>query len=158
MGWIELASLSLGLLAVVSLVACDLRHMILPDALNALLAGAAIAFHLANDWLYVAPADALGGAVLGAGLLYGLRSIYLQRRGIEALGLGDVKFMIGAGLWVGVWGVPLLLALASLAALLTIGCLAGARLIPIADMSARRFPFGPALCLALVAVCLERVW
>jgi len=133
--------------------------MILPDSLNLLLAAAALGFHLANDWFYVSLGEALGGAVFGACFLYGLRQVYLQWRGIEAIGLGDVKFMVGAGLWIGVWGIPLLLAIASLASLITIGCLAAMRLMPISGMTARRFPFGPALCIALVAMCAERaIW
>lgn len=76
--------------------------------------------------MHVELIDALAGAVLGAGMLYALRVAFLRLRGVEALGMGDVKLMAAAGLWGGGWNVPLVLALAALMTLLAIMGLRGA--------------------------------
>lgn len=65
-------------------------------------------------WLSLAGAG-LGGAVLAL-VAWGYRRL----RPREGLGLGDVKFMVGAGAWVLPQGIAPLLLLASLSALLFI--------------------------------------
>jgi leader peptidase (prepilin peptidase) / N-methyltransferase len=136
---IALGAIAVGLGAVVALITTDLRQQILPTSLNALLGLAGLIFHWSNGWAF---------------LLLGLRQLYLALRHIEALGLGDVKFMAAAGLWVGAANVPLLLAIAALGTLLTI-----LALYPFAaqgeSLRSRPFPFGPGLCVALVIVSAD---
>lgn len=151
---IALGAIAAGLCAVAALIATDLRRQILPTSLNTLLGAAGLAFHWSSDWTFASPGELLAGAALGAALLLGLRQLYLTFRCIEALGLGDVKFMAAAGLWVGVANVPLLLAIAALGTLLTI-----LALYPFAargeSLRSRPFPFGPGLCVALVIVSAD---
>ena len=78
----------------------------------------------------------------------GRRDCYLRRRGIEALGLGDVKFIAAAGLWVGTDGIFLVIAL--------VGVIRQRRLVW--PDPAARIPFGPGLILATVAVFLGTVF
>jgi leader peptidase (prepilin peptidase) / N-methyltransferase len=150
---IALGAVAAGLCAVGAMIATDLRRQILPDSLNALLGAAGLAFHGATAWRFATPIELLLGACVGAGALLFLRWVYLRFRGIEALGLGDVKFMVAAGLWVGVWNVAWLLAIASLGTLLTVLCLRAFAGAPRAATT--RYPFGPGLCIALVLVCAE---
>ena len=46
--------------------------------------------------------DALLGAAVGAGFIYGAGAIYLRWRGIEGMGFGDVKLMAMVGAFVGI--------------------------------------------------------
>ncbi len=60
------------------------------------------------------------GAVIGA-VFWLLRRLYFALRKIQGLGLGDVKFLAAAGVWVGVSGLPMLLLVAALTALVCAG-------------------------------------
>ncbi len=116
----------------------DLEAQILSDGVSLTLAAAGAAFQVLADtppWLV-----SLGGALalLGA---WGLRAGAAWRWRREALGLGDVKFLGMAGLWLPLMHWPLFLITAG-----TLGTLMGLgwRLA-----GARAFPFAPALALAL---------
>jgi leader peptidase (prepilin peptidase)/N-methyltransferase len=56
------------------------------------------------------------GAVIGA-IFWLLRRLYFAFREVQALGLGDVKFLAAAGIWCGVEGLPMLMLVAALTAL-----------------------------------------
>ena len=95
------------------LVTSDLRHQLLPDKLTAMLLTSGL---LAS--LFLPPpnfVEALAGAAIGSGGFLALRAIYFRYRGIEGLGLGDVKLMAGLGVWLGPnWLPPLVLISATL--------------------------------------------
>ena len=98
------------------LAVTDLRHRILPDVLTAALlaSGFLVALVLpATDF-----ASALSGAAIGGGSFLLLRFLYFRYRGVEGLGLGDVKLMAGLGAWFGPVWLPLLVLLAAVAGLL----------------------------------------
>ncbi len=99
------------------LVDTDLRHQILPDSLTAALlaSGLLAALLLPEPGL----AEALSGAAAGAGSFFLLRVLYFRYRGIEGLGLGDVKLMAGLGAWLGTSWLPLLVIVAAAAGLLS---------------------------------------
>ena len=132
-------SIALAVLAVqlVAIAWIDARRMIIPDALNALLfaTGAAAALLTATP----SPAMALGGTLAAPAVLAGVRWIVSRRTGREAMGLGDVKFAAGAGAWVGLDALPLLLVVASTSGLVV--ALVGRR------DGEGRLPFGPFLAL-----------
>ncbi len=88
----------LGLVAgcLAALAVIDARWLLIPDLHVVLLMVLALVGPLASG-----PLAALGGAVLGAGLLWGVRALFLRLRGIEAMGLGDVKLMAALGALVG---------------------------------------------------------
>lgn len=95
----------------------DLRHFIIPDVLSlpaipvGVLANVLVTHD--GDW-QAGLIDGIAGAVIGGGVFLGLRLIYGRVRGVEGLGLGDVKLAAVAGAWLG----PSLLAPACLAATL----------------------------------------
>lgn len=107
---------AIGLLIALSVI--DLRVRLLPDKLVLPFALLAIVFHIITSFHYLAFFDMALGATLGAGLLYGIRcianSIYKQ----DTLGLGDVKLMAAAGLWLGADGVLMALTLGAACGLL----------------------------------------
>jgi leader peptidase (prepilin peptidase)/N-methyltransferase len=93
-----------GLLAacLAALMVADARFLVIPDLyVVALLV-------LALGWVGWLPA--LAGAALGGGLLLAVRWLFLRLRGIEALGLGDVKLMAALGALAGVEGVLWIIA------------------------------------------------
>ncbi len=80
-----------------------------------------------------------------------LRRLYFGFRKVEGLGLGDVKFLAAAGIWVGVGGLPMLLLVATLTALACAGImrLAGRSLTGQTSLS-----FGPFLAIGLLFASL----
>src|ERR1700758_2516439 len=117
----------------------DIRDGIIPDWLNLSIAALGLLrIFLIGD--ATAAVEALGeGAVIGA-VFWLLRRLYFAFRGIQGLGLGDVKFLSAAGIWVGVAGIPMLLLVATITALTCVGAvqLSGRALTAQTSMS-----FGP---------------
>jgi leader peptidase (prepilin peptidase) / N-methyltransferase len=124
----------------------DIRHGIIPDWLNLSIAALGlITIILSGD--RAATIQALGeGAAIGA-TFWLLRRLYFAFRGIQGLGLGDVKFLGAAGIWVGVAGIPMLLLVATITALACVGAmqLSGRTLTAQTSMS-----FGPFLAAGLL--------
>lgn len=154
--------------AVVVLFFTDLAERLLPDAVTypGIVAGLLFAFWVpledgtaallarplgAGPWplLALSLADALLGALLGAGLLFALGEVWYRLRRVEAMGLGDVKMMAMVGLFFGVKLTLLTLLLGSL-----IGSLVGGLFIVLARKSSQyELPLGTFLALAaLVAL------
>lgn len=127
--------------------AIDLRRLIIPNFLNAAYACGALIFVLLFDEMPILPS--LIGGVLGFAVLLAFKSAYRTIRGYEGLGFGDVKFMAGAGLWVGWQGLaPLILVSSSTALLFVLG-----RSILANPVNLRQsIPFGPFLCVGTLAV------
>jgi leader peptidase (prepilin peptidase) / N-methyltransferase len=139
---------SFALLCVLSaaLAWIDIRHGIIPDWLNLSIAGLGLLkVILTGDSLAVMEALGEGAAIAGAFWL--LRRLYFSFRGVQGLGLGDVKFLGAAGIWVGVAGIPLVLLVATITALACVGVaqLSGRALNAQTSMS-----FGPFLAAGLL--------
>ena len=102
----------------VLLAVADLRHQILPDSLTATLlaSGLVAALFLPSPGF----TQALIGAGIGGGSFFVLRFLYFRYRGIEGLGLGDVKLMAGLGAWLGPTWLPPLVLIAAGAGLMVV--------------------------------------
>jgi leader peptidase (prepilin peptidase)/N-methyltransferase len=140
----------LTLCAIVTLITwTDSRQLIIPDALNLGLAAFGGIYQLAT-----AP-DSLGFHILAAVGAYALfwlvRDAHRRLTGRLGLGLGDVKMIAAAMLWIEVWSLPIFIFAASASALIfVIGRgLAGTHM----HVSTRQ-PFGPFLGLGLIAAWL----
>jgi leader peptidase (prepilin peptidase)/N-methyltransferase len=132
-GWTLLA---LGLI--------DWRNMVLPDLLTLPLiaAGPIVAEFVSPDDVL----DDLAGAVGGFAAFTLVAWTYRRWRGREGLGAGDAKLLAALGAWVGATGLPSVVLLASLAALVAVlAARATRRGVPTAQ---DRVPFGPALAIA----------
>lgn len=147
--------LLIGLSGCATLSVVDARRLIMPDSVMAIVTLAALGFHYSTGWLITAPQDAAFGALIGSAVLFALRITYQQLRGIQAIGLGDVKFMIAAGAWVGASQLPMLLLIASLSTLVAVLFFRMVGFMPGSQMRERRIPFGPGLCIALVLTVME---
>jgi leader peptidase (prepilin peptidase)/N-methyltransferase len=126
----------------------DLDTQRLPNVLT--LPGIALGI----GWSLLGPpglVDSLIGAAMGAGILLAIRSAWLWWKGVDAMGLGDVKMlaMIGAFLgWRQVWVVLFLSSLA--------GAVIGIALSALRGRSMQsRLPFGTFLA---IAAFIASVW
>jgi leader peptidase (prepilin peptidase)/N-methyltransferase len=148
---------SFGLLCLLGIVLAwiDIRHGIIPDWLNLAIA----ALGLSNVLLIEGPSAGLAAACEGAAIgviFFLLRRLYFAFRKVQGLGLGDVKFLAAAGIWVGLSGLPVLLLIATLTALACAGLmqLAGRQLTGQTSLS-----FGPFLATGLLLTSgLQQHW
>jgi leader peptidase (prepilin peptidase)/N-methyltransferase len=142
-GWVLWASCGFGW-TLLALGLIDWRHMVLPDLLTLPLiaAGPIVAEFAAPDEVL----DDLAGAVGGFAAFTVVAWAYRRWRGKEGLGAGDAKLLAALGAWVGATGLPSVVLLASLAALVAaLAARAMQRGLPAAQ---DRVPFGPALVIA----------
>ena len=92
---LTLPGLVLGLLFSLFVPVNDLASQFLPGAVN-LPFGSDLVARL------ISALDALLGAAVGAGFIYGAGAIYLRWRGLAGMGFGDVKLMAMVGAFVGI--------------------------------------------------------
>jgi leader peptidase (prepilin peptidase)/N-methyltransferase len=122
----------------------DLQTMRLPNVIT--LPGVAVGL-ASSVVLPPGVVSSLIGAALGAALPWAIRWAWLRLRGVDAMGLGDVKMlaMIGAFLgWQQVWVVLFLATLC--------GAIVGLTLLGVKQRSlASKLPFGTFLALAAYA-------
>ena len=148
--------MSFGLLCLLCAILAwiDIRHGIIPDWLNLSIASLGLWKALMTGGPSFGLEAACQGAAIGA-IFWLLRRLYFAFRGVEGLGLGDVKFLAAAGIWVGVSGLPMVLLVATLAALACAGImqLAGR---PIAAQTS--LSFGPFLAVGLLFTDLQQHW
>jgi leader peptidase (prepilin peptidase)/N-methyltransferase len=107
--------------AMIVLFAIDLRHHILPNVITlpGIVVGFVLSLALPPGWV-----ASLIGLLAGGGILFAIAEAYYRLRGIEGLGMGDVKMLAMIGAFLG-WPLMLVtLVLASLA-----GSLVGVALI-----------------------------
>lgn len=142
-------------LALVVLFFTDLDHQLLPDAVT--LTGTAAGFGLAwfNPFLgqpgWGRLWAALAGAALGSGLLWGIGAVYGRIRGVEAMGMGDVKMMAMVGAFTGPTGVLFTIFAAS-----AVGAVVGLLMIPLRGRSLQdTLPFG---CFLAPAAMVALLW
>lgn len=116
-----LAALAAGYMGftVLAIALVDQRKFIIPDLLSlpAIPLGLAAAYlTFPQDWRVVLQ-NHLAAAAVAAGVLFLVRLAYRNMRGIEGLGLGDVKLAAAAGAWLGLEPLPVTLLVATGAAL-----------------------------------------
>ena len=147
---LSMTTLCLMIFSWIMLALCliDMQHCLLPDVLTIPLLWLGL---LVNTQHVFAPLnEAVFGAVFGYGVIWLLRSIYFIWRDKEGIGLGDAKLCAAIGAWVGVIEVPIVIAIASISALLFTVC--GVSLGRINKNAP--IPFGPFLIIVSFMVLL----
>lgn len=138
---------ALGLL-LIAMSVVDLRQGWLPDPLQVAAAVLGVLWRLLEDGQATAVAlDAALGVLILGGAGLAVRWGFRLLRGREGFGLGDVKLLAVAGLWLGLAPAPMFLIL---------GGASGALLAIVWRATGRgaEFPLGPALALALYALLI----
>ncbi len=126
--------------ALLTMIVADLEHYIIPDEVHYVLAPLAIVYRyvlLHDDWLTIVQGGAIG---LGFGLMLRFGFRWLRKK--EGLGLGDVKFLGVAGLWLDIRTLVPFCFFAGVLGILT-------ALVWRAAGQGKHYPFGPALALAM---------
>jgi leader peptidase (prepilin peptidase)/N-methyltransferase len=145
-GWtLLLAVRLLFACAMIVLFFIDLHHRILPNVITlpGIVLGFVVSLFLPPGWISSAI-----GLLAGGGVLFAIAEIYYRVRGVEGLGMGDVKMLAMIGAFLGWPQMLVTLVLASIA-----GSIVGLLLIVSrrGDMKAA-LPFGTFLaCGAIVA-------
>jgi len=138
-----LASRLILVCILIALFGIDLEHQILPNSIT--LPGIAIGLLFS----LIAPPgwkDALVGALLGGGILYGIAWAYYLWRREEGMGMGDVKMLAMIGAFLGWKAVIVTLVLSSFAgAIIGLGMMA----VQKGDMK-YALPFGTFLAIGTV--------
>lgn len=145
---LELSDYVIG--AVLLIIAViDARRFEIPDRLSFTVIGlAAIQLYFIERDLSM---DRLMGGVTAFLLFELTRRIMAFRLKRDALGMGDVKLMMGGGLWVGLSYLPFSILLACLTGLLHFLYLA---VFYKTSLREQKIPFGPYLVLGLTSVKL----
>jgi leader peptidase (prepilin peptidase) / N-methyltransferase len=130
----------------------DIRRGIIPDGLNVSIASLGLAKAIVTGGATAGIEAVCEGAAIGAAFWL-LRRLYFMLRKVQGLGLGDVKFLAAAGPWIGIAGIPMLLMIAALTALVAAGGLQLAG----QDMTRQTsLPFGPFLAIGLLSTLAAR--
>ncbi len=147
-GWTPLLAVRLLFAAsLVALFVIDLEHHLLPDAIT--LPGIAAGL-LASVFVPPGFTDALIGALIGGGVLWGIGEAYFRYAGEEGMGGGDVKMLAMIGAFLGWKLVLVTLVLSSVA-----GSLLGLGLIVVHRGGLKKaLPFGTFLALGALAASL----
>ncbi|MFA5592355.1 MAG: prepilin peptidase [Micavibrio sp.] len=132
-------------------IVIDWEHMILPDDINVAFSILAAAYLCLLAWggawegggaAITVLADHIGAAFVLTLLLYGCAAVIARWKGREALGMGDMKFLPAAGLFLGFAPLPSFLMLAGVLGV-------GTAFLKGGKEGDSAFPFGPALIISL---------
>jgi prepilin signal peptidase PulO-like enzyme (type II secretory pathway) len=129
---------------IVALCIIDFEHRIIPDELQISMGLTGLLYGL-NENLHVA--TMLGGMVAGASCGYLLQKSYLLLKKRHGLGMGDVKFMAVAGIWLGIAPLLPFFFYAGMLGIVSAVLWRVVRHDPY-------FPFGPALAISLFVLVL----
>ncbi|HTK84339.1 MAG TPA: A24 family peptidase [Patescibacteria group bacterium] len=150
---------AVGLLGALS--ACDLKTRLLPNKMVAGFAGLGILFHAATKAHFVNIEGVVIGAALGFLTLYVIRAAANHYYEQDALGLGDVKLMGAAGLWLGPEALMLAMAFGAFAAMihgLVDGFVTARRNGTRPDFSNLHVPAGPGFAVGIILAGLYKFW
>lgn len=131
--------------ALLAVVFIDLDWQIIPDAISlpGIPVGLLLSFVLEPGWPGFGPWSAALAALAGGGLLWALAAGYQLLRGVEGMGLGDVKLLAMLGAWLGLRSLPVILLVSSVT-----GALAGLGVMLATGRGLKAaIPFGPFLVL-----------
>jgi leader peptidase (prepilin peptidase)/N-methyltransferase len=146
-----------GLVVLIILSVIDLKVWLLPNKWVLTFALLGVAFHGLLNFSLLLPHQMIYGALLGCGILYVIRicgNAYYKQ---DTLGLGDVKLLAAAGLWLGVEGVVIALTTGAFAGLLHgIGYAAIKAIREKSRINLNRLmiPAGPGFCIGIIAAWL----
>lgn len=147
-GWMPLLAVRLAFAcAMVVLFVIDLQHHLLPNVITVpgIVVGFALSFLFPPGWI-----ASLIGLIAGGGVLFAIAEAWYRLRGIEGLGMGDVKMLAMIGAFLGWKLVLVTLVLSSIG-----GSLIGILVIAIKRGGMKHaLPYGTFLALGALAASL----
>jgi leader peptidase (prepilin peptidase) / N-methyltransferase len=157
-GWNGAAGAALATL-MLAIAVVDRRLLVIPDELNAL----AFIAGLGAAGLKPQPEEGIAQSLLRAGFMFALffafRASYRGLRGVEGMGLGDVKLAAVAGAWLDWTDLPIAVEIGALSALAValLGRLKRKHFEPWAKLPFGAF-FAPAIWICWLFAALRDVW
>ena len=129
----------------------DLEHKIIPNTLTYSLALVGVILNFINLNFYNAIYTIFFGALIGGGPLFLLMYLYKKIRGVEGMGMGDIKLFIVLGIWLGWLNCLLIIFISAM-----IGSIVGIVGILIKKVeSKQQLPFGPFIIISTLLVYLS---
>ena len=159
--WLSLGCVAAGAAVLIILSIIDLRVWLLPNKWVLTFGLLGLAFHACMSFRLIEPPQMIFGALVGGGTLYVIRmggNAYYKQ---DTLGLGDVKLLMAAGVWLGVEGVIIAMTAGAFAGLLHGILYAAIKAVrEKAPMNLRRLmiPAGPGFCVGIAAAWLWKYW
>ena len=147
-GWEALMAIGLSF-ALVAISLIDADHQIIPDSIVIPMMWAGLIaslFHplAAADTLFIAPQDAIVGAVAGYLSLWSVYQLFKLITGKEGMGYGDFKLLAALGAWLGWQALPTIILMSAV-----VGAIIGIALIVFRGRDRQiPIPFGPYLAAA----------
>lgn len=148
-------SLVATIFTLIKLCIIDLKIRLLPNVYVVAFFVCGLIFHTATNFTFTTPMNASIGIIGGGGMLLAIRQIanYFYQK--DTLGLGDVKLLGAAGLWLGASDIFLAISLGAFA-----GLIHGAiyklymqrktgELLPLSTLS---IPAGPGFIIGIIIV------
>ncbi len=154
LSWIALACLMAAIGLLMALAVVDMKTLLLPNEMVLGFAALGLVFHLTTLARFLPPSDIFLGGLAGFGSLYMLRFVANRFHGRDTLGLGDVKLMGAAGIWLGPQNVMMAMAAGAACSLIAglVYAIRSRRLEygPL-DLGSLSLPAGPGFALGIVA-------
>ena len=126
--------------ALIALTGIDFDTQLLPDRITLPLAAAGLLVN--SQSLFVSPAHAILGYVIGFLVLWIVYFIFKMITGEEGMGYGDFKLLAALGAWLGPMQLPLIILLSSF-----VGMIIGIVLLKVRKEN-QPFAFGPYIAIA----------
>ncbi len=147
--------ISLFLLGILTVI--DMKVRLLPNIYVLAFFICGLAFHFLLNFLFLTPLSALIGMIAGGGLLLSVRFAANKYYGQDTLGLGDVKLMGAAGVWLGLEGIFLAITIGAFAGLAhgIIHKMMFERETALAHLS---IPAGPGFIVGILSVAIYQFW
>ena len=160
-GWISLACACAGLSVLIILSAIDLRTWLLPNKWVATLAILGVTFHACMRFSLLPVHEMIFGALIGGGLLYVIRMAGNAYYKQDTLGLGDVKLLFAAGLWLGIEGTIIAITAGAFAGLLhgiVVAIFKAIKEKQGINLKRLMIPAGPGFCVGIAAAWVWLYW
>jgi leader peptidase (prepilin peptidase)/N-methyltransferase len=147
-GWEALMAVTMTF-ALVTVSMIDFDHQIIPDSIVMPLLWVGLLMSLLHPFggaetLFIAPGDAIIGAVAGYLSLWSVYQLFKLVTGKEGMGYGDFKLLAALGAWLGWQALPTIILMSAV-----VGAIIGIGLIVIRGRDRQLpIPFGPYLATA----------
>lgn len=142
-----------GLCALVALAWIDFKTGFIPNELTLVFFVSGLLLHVGSGFYYSSAADIALGGLIGFGFLYLIRALSNFWYKKDSLGLGDVKLMAAAGIWLGPFDILTAFIIGAIAGMLQgllLALLEARRTKTWPQMSELSLPAGPGFAMGIV--------